>query len=95
MMAFGLSYEENYTVSLTRYFSSKHYNQVPYTQYVMSDVNGEKLALLCLQLFGLFTDVKIDDAALYHKVLERPEYQQVVEHYLKVKQQKLSVDSFE
>lgn len=56
------------------------------------DTTGEKLALLSLQIVSLFADIRIDDTGLYNKVLENIEYQQILEHYIKVKDNKLTVD---
>lgn len=78
MLNFGLSYEEN--------------GKLPYTQYLSVDTTGEKLALLSLQIVCLFADIRIDDATLYNRVLENIEYQQILEHYIKVKDQKMTVD---
>ncbi len=78
LLNFGLSYEEN--------------GKLPYTQYLSVDTTGEKLALLSLQIVSLFADIRIDDAGLYNKVLENIEYQQILEHYIKVKDNKLTVD---
>jgi len=78
---FGISFQEN--------------SIIPYKQFITSDVSGEKLALLSLQLFCLFADIKIDEVALYHKVVDNVEYQQVIEYYLKRKEQKQSIDPHE
>jgi len=62
---------------------------------LVGDGGGEKLALLCLQLVCLFSDIQVSEDKMYEKVLESKEHQQIVEHYIKVRDNKVSVDSSE